>query len=182
MGQGARQFLRHAAQAGRAGAGCGHDVLFDIDWQGTQQLYEKMRADVVSVFVLPPSARELKARLERRAEDSGECHPAPAAKRCQGNSALGGIRLCPDQPRSRQVVSRSAAHSCRRTGSSGEAGARFVEGDATLARRTQKISPISPDEGARQRDEALDRNFLGARGRLDAGCGQQRAAHRRRAS
>jgi guanylate kinase len=48
----------------------GRDVLFDIDWQGAKQLYEKMRADVVSVFVLPPSARELKARLERRAEDS----------------------------------------------------------------------------------------------------------------
>jgi guanylate kinase len=50
----------------------GHDVLFDIDWQGAKQLYEKMRADVVSVFVLPPSARELKSRLERRAEDSGD--------------------------------------------------------------------------------------------------------------
>jgi guanylate kinase len=50
----------------------GHDVLFDIDWQGAKQLYEKMRADVVSVFVLPPSARELKARLERRAQDSVE--------------------------------------------------------------------------------------------------------------
>ena len=50
----------------------GHDVLFDIDWQGAQQLYAKMRADVVSVFVLPPSARELKARLERRAQDSGD--------------------------------------------------------------------------------------------------------------
>jgi guanylate kinase len=50
----------------------GRDVLFDIDWQGTQQLYEKMRSDVVSVFVLPPSADELKARLERRAEDSPE--------------------------------------------------------------------------------------------------------------
>jgi guanylate kinase len=49
----------------------GLDVLFDIDWQGAQQLYDKMRADVVSVFVLPPSAGELKARLERRAEDSG---------------------------------------------------------------------------------------------------------------
>jgi guanylate kinase len=48
----------------------GRDVLFDIDWQGTQQLYEKMREDVVSIFVLPPSADELKARLERRAEDS----------------------------------------------------------------------------------------------------------------
>jgi guanylate kinase len=50
----------------------GRDMLFDIDWQGTQQLYENMRKDVVSVFVLPPSARELKARLERRAEDSAE--------------------------------------------------------------------------------------------------------------
>lgn len=50
----------------------GKDVLFDIDWQGTQQLYDKMRDDVVSVFVLPPSAQELKARLERRAEDSAD--------------------------------------------------------------------------------------------------------------
>ena len=48
----------------------GRDVLFDIDWQGTRQLLDKMRDDVVSVFVLPPSADELKARLERRAEDS----------------------------------------------------------------------------------------------------------------
>ena len=50
----------------------GRDVLFDIDWQGTQQLYDKMRSDVVSIFVLPPSAAELKARLERRAQDSTE--------------------------------------------------------------------------------------------------------------
>ncbi len=52
--------------------GAGRDMLFDIDWQGTQQLYAKMRTDVVSVFVLPPSAAELRTRLERRAEDSGE--------------------------------------------------------------------------------------------------------------
>ena len=50
----------------------GRDVLFDIDWQGTQQLYKAMRDDVVSVFVLPPSAEELKSRLERRAEDSAD--------------------------------------------------------------------------------------------------------------
>ncbi|MDT3686176.1 MAG: guanylate kinase [Pseudorhodoplanes sp.] len=50
----------------------GRDILFDIDWQGTQQLYERMRSDVVSVFVLPPTAEELKARLERRAEDSSD--------------------------------------------------------------------------------------------------------------
>jgi guanylate kinase len=48
----------------------GRDVLFDIDWQGTQQLYASMRSDVVSVFVLPPTAEELKLRLERRAEDN----------------------------------------------------------------------------------------------------------------
>ena len=50
----------------------GRDVLFDIDWQGTQQLYQTMRDDVVSVFVLPPTAEELKLRLERRAEDTPE--------------------------------------------------------------------------------------------------------------
>ena len=50
----------------------GHDMLFDIDWQGTRQLYQAMRSDIVSVFVLPPSAAELKSRLERRAEDSAE--------------------------------------------------------------------------------------------------------------
>ena len=47
----------------------GHDMLFDIDWQGTRQLYQTMRPDIVSVFVLPPTANELKYRLERRAED-----------------------------------------------------------------------------------------------------------------
>ncbi|WP_229729429.1 guanylate kinase [Agaricicola taiwanensis] len=50
----------------------GRDVLFDIDWQGTMQLYESARADVVSVFVLPPAIAELKSRLERRAQDSSE--------------------------------------------------------------------------------------------------------------
>lgn len=50
----------------------GRDVLFDIDWQGTRQIVDKMRPDVVSVFILPPSMSELKTRLERRAEDSAE--------------------------------------------------------------------------------------------------------------
>lgn len=50
----------------------GHDMLFDIDWQGALQLQEKMPADVVSVFILPPSLAELKSRLHRRAEDSDE--------------------------------------------------------------------------------------------------------------
>ncbi len=55
-----------------AALAAGHDMLFDIDWQGTRQLYLTMRPDIVSVFVLPPSAAELKSRLERRAEDSAE--------------------------------------------------------------------------------------------------------------
>jgi guanylate kinase len=48
----------------------GRDMLFDIDWQGAVQLNEKMRADIVSVFILPPSMGELKTRLKRRAEDT----------------------------------------------------------------------------------------------------------------
>jgi guanylate kinase len=50
----------------------GRDCLFDIDYQGTRQVREKMNADTVSVFILPPSMQELRARLERRAEDSRE--------------------------------------------------------------------------------------------------------------
>jgi guanylate kinase len=48
----------------------GRDCLFDIDYQGTRQVREKLSADTVSVFILPPSMKELRARLERRAEDS----------------------------------------------------------------------------------------------------------------
>jgi guanylate kinase len=50
----------------------GRDVLFDIDWQGTQQLREKARNDLVAVFVLPPSIPELERRLKSRAQDNYE--------------------------------------------------------------------------------------------------------------
>lgn len=50
----------------------GRDMLFDIDYQGGQQLIAKMRADVVSVFLLPPSMAELESRLVRRAEDTDD--------------------------------------------------------------------------------------------------------------
>lgn len=50
----------------------GRDVLFDIDWQGTQQLRESARADLVSVFILPPSTAELERRLHARAQDPEE--------------------------------------------------------------------------------------------------------------
>jgi guanylate kinase len=50
----------------------GQDFLFDIDWQGTQQLYQKDQQDVVRVFILPPSIEELHRRLQGRATDSAE--------------------------------------------------------------------------------------------------------------
>jgi len=58
----------------------GRDVLFDIDWQGTQQLREKARDDLVSVFILPPTAVELERRLNRRAQDSSAIIGARMAK------------------------------------------------------------------------------------------------------
>ena len=50
----------------------GQDVLFDIDWQGTQQLYQRAGEDVVRIFILPPSLAALRDRLESRATDSNE--------------------------------------------------------------------------------------------------------------
>lgn len=56
----------------KAGLREGQDYLFDIDWQGTQQLYQKMEVDVVRVFILPPSLEELQRRLNGRGTDSAE--------------------------------------------------------------------------------------------------------------
>lgn len=56
----------------RAALAEGRDVLFDIDWQGTQQIAEQARDDLVSVFILPPSTAELERRLTRRAQDPPE--------------------------------------------------------------------------------------------------------------
>lgn len=50
----------------------GQDIVFDIDYQGTQQLYEKCRTDMVTVFLLPPSIKELHARLKSRALNTDE--------------------------------------------------------------------------------------------------------------
>src|SRR6476660_1889744 len=55
-----------------AALSAGQDVLFDIDWQGTQQLRSRSHNDVVSVFILPPSATALEQRLHTRAQDSEE--------------------------------------------------------------------------------------------------------------
>lgn len=58
----------------------GGDVLFDIDWQGTQQLYQKAQADVVRVFILPPSLEELHRRLTGRGTDSADVIAARMAR------------------------------------------------------------------------------------------------------
>jgi guanylate kinase len=58
----------------------GRDVLFDIDWQGTQQLDESAPEDIVKVFILPPSAHDLEKRLKTRAQDSAEVVAARMAK------------------------------------------------------------------------------------------------------
>ena len=68
-----RRPVEKALQAGR-------DVLFDIDWQGTQQLSEKARDDLVSVFILPPTVKELERRLKRRAQDSHDIIGSRMAK------------------------------------------------------------------------------------------------------
>ncbi len=58
----------------------GRDMLFDIDWQGAQQIAERARTDLVGVFVLPPSIEELERRLHSRAQDSPEVVRARMAK------------------------------------------------------------------------------------------------------
>ena len=58
----------------------GRDVLFDIDWQGAQQLAQKARDDLVRVFILPPSRAELERRLFERAQDSAEVVAARMAE------------------------------------------------------------------------------------------------------
>ena len=75
-------FLEHATVFGHcygtpsgpveAALDAGRDVLFDIDWQGAQQVAEKAREDLVSVFILPPSTAELERRLHTRAQDSDD--------------------------------------------------------------------------------------------------------------
>jgi len=58
----------------------GRDVLFDIDWQGAQQLAQKAKDDLVRVFILPPSRAELERRLSTRAQDSAEVVAARMAE------------------------------------------------------------------------------------------------------
>ena len=96
----------------------GRDVLFDIDWQGTQQLREKARDDLVSVFILPPSVTELQRRLERRAQDSRAIIAGRMAK------AAGEISHWPEYDYvivnrdKKDAFARRCGRSSRRSGSS----------------------------------------------------------------
>ncbi len=84
------QFLEHATVFGHsygtprapveAALAAGEDVLFDIDWQGTQQLAERAAKDLVRVFILPPSTAELERRLRSRAQDPEDVVQARMAK------------------------------------------------------------------------------------------------------
>ena len=58
----------------------GHDVMFDVDWQGTQQLKQNAREDLVSIFILPPTIKELERRLYARAQDTAEIVKGRMAK------------------------------------------------------------------------------------------------------
>ena len=58
----------------------GHDVMFDVDWQGTQQLKQNAREDLVSIFILPPTIEELERRLYARAQDTAEIVKGRMAK------------------------------------------------------------------------------------------------------
>ena len=69
----------------------GRDMLFDLDWQGTQQVRERARSDLVSVFVLPPSVPELERRLRARAQDSDAVIREPHGTRGRRDEPLGGV-------------------------------------------------------------------------------------------
>ena len=72
MGRGSRHFYGTPRGPIENWLSQGTDVLFDIDWQGTLQLYEQARSDVVSVFILPPSRAALETRMRKRGQDSEE--------------------------------------------------------------------------------------------------------------
>ena len=109
MGRGARQLLRHAARAGREGAGGRATTCCSTSTgRGRGSFIRRCATDIVSVFVLPPSAAELKSRLERRAEDSAGDHRAAPAQCDRGDRALERIRPCAGQ----STISTAASPRC----------------------------------------------------------------------
>ena len=80
----------------------GRDIISDVDWQGTQQLKETVRDDLVSVFILPPSHAALEERLRRRAQDSDEVVRRAHGEIVRRDEPLARIRLRHREPRSRR--------------------------------------------------------------------------------
>mgnify|MGYP001378656991 FL=1 len=109
----------------------GRDVLFDIDYQGAAQVRRKAAGDVVSIFILPPSMTELRARLERRAEDAKEVidkRLANAREEIRRWQAYDYVIVNDDLDRSyKQVTAIIAAERLRRERNA-QGVARFVEG------------------------------------------------------
>ena len=97
----------------------GRDVLFDIDWQGTQQLKERVREDLVSIFILPPTHAELERRLRSRAQDSDAVvakRMAEAAAEISHWPEYDYVIVNDDVERAHaRVLSILAAERCRRT-------------------------------------------------------------------
>jgi guanylate kinase len=130
------EFLEHATVFGNAYGTprapveavlrAGRDVLFDIDWQGTQQLKEKAREDVVSIFILPPSRAELHHRLSSRGQDSAE---TVARRMAQANGEISHwaeydyVIVNDDLDRAeKRIVTIVEAERCRRSRQTGLSG------------------------------------------------------------
>jgi guanylate kinase len=120
----------------------GKDVIFDIDWQGTLQLYGAARKDVVGVFVLPPTARDLRERLARRAEDNQEVierRLRNAIEELEHWREYDYILVNDDLDRSFKALKAILAAERRRRAPRTASGARAFE-DAALASRMRRDS------------------------------------------
>ena len=100
----------------RAGLKEGQDFLFDIDWQGTQQLYQKAERDVVRVFILPPSLEELQRRLIGRGTDSARSSPpawpAPRPRSATGTATTMSWSTTTSRPASARSAKSSKPNAC----------------------------------------------------------------------
>ena len=178
---------RRRAPRSRPSSPRGRDVLFDIDWQGTQQIKQAMPDDVVGIFVLPPSMRELRSRLERRAEDASEVidrRLANARSEIEhwleydyvfvNKDLQETYRRRPRGPcrRARQATAwpPDDCRCCRAVRPGQPAGPAGLRRPA--ARGIGSAGALSPI-GVRQRDEAGDIDLLGAPRRRDSRRGKE---------
>ena len=129
----------------------GRDMLFDVDWQGAQQMRERLGDDVVSIFVLPPSMRELRARLERRAEDFGRFDRYAPRDREAGDRALAQLPIRDRQRRPAARLSRRRGDRHRRAAARdpGRGGDRGIGRQAHGRMRGEEDFPLPIRESGR---------------------------------